>query len=173
MVVGREAQASADSIDSQSVKTTAVGGKRGVDGGKLVKGRKRTALVDTMGNLMRVMVTAANLNDGQLGIALLGQLPKIITVRLKRLWADGSYRGEFVAWMAKKFKKIAVDITLRKDGQKGVEVIPFRWVVERSFAWLGAYRRLSKDFEFFCQHSESMIYVASIHRLLRHLASVV
>ena len=85
--------------------------------------------------------SAAHRNDGQLGIVLLKQLPKVLTVRLKRLGADGSYRGAFVDWMRKKFKKIAVDITLRKDGQKGFEVIPFRWVVERCGEWESPGRR--------------------------------
>ena len=120
-----------------------------------------------MGNLLKVLVTVANMNDGKAAIELLKTLPNVLFTRLKRLCG---YRGEFVDWVAQKFKQIIVDITLRSDDLKGFEVIPWRWVVERSFAWLGGYRRLSKDYEFFIAQSESMIYLASIHRLLRRLA---
>lgn len=152
------------------MKTTAVGGEeRGFDGGKLVKGRKRHILVDTLGNLLKVLVTAANLADAQAARQLLAQLPTALFQRLKRIWADGGYRGECVEWVQQHFNEVVVEITLRSDTQKGFQVVPWRWVVERTFAWLGAYRRLSKDYEFSCQNSESMIYIASIHRMLKRL----
>lgn len=122
---GRDAQPSTASIDSQSAKTTAVGGERCFDGGKQVRRRKRTILVDTMGNLLKAIVTAANLTGGKAAIALLKQLPKALFTRLKRIWSDGGYRGTFIDWVHNKFQKIAVNITLRSVDLKGFEVIPW------------------------------------------------
>jgi putative transposase len=145
----REAQPRAAGMDSQSVKTTSVGGEeRGFEGGKLVQGRKRHRLVDTMGHLIKVFCRAANLSDIKGAVELLKALPDTWWERLERIWADGSYRGD-LAESIKDTYQATLDITLPADNVKGFQVIPWRWVVERTVAWLGNFRRLSKDYEFF------------------------
>lgn len=164
---GRQASPSAAIIDSQSVKTTEAGGPRGYDAGKKVNGRKRHIMVDTLGLLLIVVVHAASTQDRD-GAKLVmekiaGRFP-----RLKRIWADGGYAGHLVEW-AQAFGNWILDIVKRSDGQKGFVVLPRRWVVERTFAWLGRCRRLSKDYERLTQTSETMALVSMIHLMLRRL----
>lgn len=167
---GREAQPSLAIIDSQSVKTTEVGGEHGFDGGKKVNGRKRHILVDTMGNLLSVLAHAANIGERAGAQQLLLKVPEPLWSRLEKILADGGYEGaDFQAWVKQTFQ-VELEISLRPRDKKGFILVPIRWVVERSFAWLGRYRRLSKDYERLTENSEGMVYLASISRLLNRLA---
>jgi putative transposase len=165
----RKARPSLAIIDSQSVRTTEVGGEHGFDGGKKVNGRKRHILVDTMGNLLKVLAHAANIGERAGAKKLLWQAPDWLWQRLEKILADEGYAGdEFEAWVKQTFD-VDLDIAKRPLDQKGFVPLPIRWVVERTLAWLGRSRRLSKDYEKLTENSEGMVYLASIQRLLNRL----
>ena len=133
----------------------------------MIKGRKRHLIVDTMGLILALVVTGAQVQDRD-GARLAATKLKGKFARLRLFWADGAYAGELIAWFAW-FAQWVLDIVKKPDDQKGFKVLPRRWVVERTFAWLGCYRRLSKDYEYLTRHSESMIRLAMIHLMVRRL----
>lgn len=168
---GREPTPSAGSIDSQTVKTTERGGERGYDGGKKISGRKRHIFVDTLGLLLAVVVTSAALDDGVAAPLVFTQLDKADYPRLTKLWADNKYRNhELDRWLEKNRDHWDLEIKSRPEGAVGFAPVPKRWVVERTFAWLGRYRRHSRDYERLTESSTSMLRVSSIHLMLRRLA---
>jgi len=165
---GRHKHPTASRLDSQSVKTTQVPGLRGFDAGKLVKGRKRHILVDTMGLLLVVIVTAASVQDRD-GARLLFKQLRGGCKKLRKVWVDGGYRGELIDWAWGQLR-LALKPVLRPHERKGFVLLPRRWVVERTFAWLNLCRRLSKDYERQTSTSEALIYLAMTRLMLRRLA---
>lgn len=157
-------------MDSQSSKTTEVGGERGYDAGKKVKGRKRHLLTDTLGFILKVVVHRADIQDRDGAKLLLLALLPIVQLRLLKIWADGGYRGALIDWCWQQFQ-IVLEIVLSPADQSGFVLVAHRWVVERTFAWLGNYRRLSKDYEECPRSSEGMIYIASIDLMLKRLTA--
>lgn len=164
---GRHKHPTAGCLDSQSVKTTAVAGIRGYDKGKQVNGRKRHLLVDTLGLLMAVVVTAASVQDRDGAKLLISRLPGACK-KLRLIWVDGGYRGQLLDWVAEHCR-FRLQTVLRSDDQKGFVVLPRRWVVERTFAWLNHHRRLSKDYEGLTSSSEAMILIAMTRVMVRRL----
>lgn len=168
---GREATPSAAIVDAQSVKTTLVKGQRGFDAGKKVNGRKRHIVVDTLGLLLLVLVTTGDVQDKTGGKQLLTNLRQRLSLpRLQLLWADGGYGGQPFAEWVKRTCGWIWQVVKRNSALKGFQILPRRWVVERTFGWLNNYRRLSKDYEELTDSSETLIYLAMSRIMLRRLA---
>jgi putative transposase len=185
---GRNAQPSAGIVDSQSVKTTGVGGVRGYDGAKKVNGRKRHLFVDTQGLVLKVKVHEANITEWNGGKLLLEPFKnKTLLPRLQHIWLDRGYKDGFDEWVQTELGW-SVEIVKHPPKARGVwapqdavidwskilpppgfRVLPRRWVVERTFAWLGTNRRLSKEYERLPRTSETFIYVAMSRLMLRRL----
>jgi transposase len=147
-------------------------GPRGYDAGKKINGRKRHILVDVLGLILAVVVHPADVQDRD-GAKLV--LEKIIGAfrRLRLIWADGGYAGRLIEWVLqlRRRGKVTLEIVKRSDDVSGFKVLPKRWIVERTFGWLGRWRRLSKDYEFLTETSETVIHVAMIGLMARRLAA--
>ena len=167
---GRHPAPSAGSIDSQTVKGTEVGGARGSDGNKKVNGRKRPIIVDTLGLLLAVVVTVAAADDGTAAPHVLAKLDMHIHPRLELRWADHQDNNRTLdRWLAQQQVGYKIEVVERPSGAKGFLLLHRRWVVERTFAWLGRYRRNSKDDERLTASSEAVMKVSMIHLMLQRL----
>ena len=166
---GREASPSAGVIDSQSVKTTESGGPRGYDAGKKIKGRKRHILTDTQGNLVYALIHTADIQDRDGAPLLLAEIVRRFPW-LRHLFADGGYAGDKLKAALRRLGRWTIDIIKRSDAAKGFELLPRRWVVERTLAWLNRNRRLAKDFEQSIASATAWLFAASVQLFTRRIA---
>jgi putative transposase len=168
---GRLPAPSACCADSQSSKTATQGEDVGFDGHKKIKGRKRHLLVDTLGLIIAVVVTAANRDDRQGLVALMQRYLASGVTRLRKIWVDGGYDAQWLRdWVRGLKRTHKVDLEVVEHTGKGFQVVPYRWVVERTFAWLLNDRRHSRDDETLTTSSEAMIQISMIRLLLKRLA---
>jgi putative transposase len=173
VAVGLHPELSTAVLDSQSVKTTEQGGVRGYDSGKQINRRKRHVLVDTMGLLLMVVVAAVNVQD-QKGARLLLAILSTRFRRVRLLRADGSYAGlPLESWVRglRKWCKVKLEMVRKPRGQQGFTVRPWRWIVERTFSWLGKQRRLKCDYERLPETTAALIHIAMIRLMVRRLAA--
>ena len=167
---GKRSRPTAAILDSQSVKSAGHGGPVGYDAGKRIKGRKRHLLVDTLGLVLGVAVTPADITERAGAQMLLSQVLGWVTW-LRILWVDGGYTGEaFAQWVKGLRPKLHVEVVKRSDDLAGFKALPHRWVVERTFGWLMRQRRLVRDYETTESSAEAWIYIAMIRIQLRRLA---